>query len=122
MRAVLEPDRVLRRLRRATAALGLLTVVLAGVALWLAVDNPTVGDTGGDEHSCLAPWDTVLNDANNEPGGEPPSEADQIARRCERAGEERFDRAVSVGVATGAAAVAVLGAGVATSLRDRGVL
>lgn len=118
----MEPDLVLRRLRRATAALGLLTAVLAGMALWLAVDNPTVGDTSGGEHSCLAPWDTVLNDANNEPGGEPPLDADQVASRCERAGEERFDRAVMVGMASGATAVAVLGAGVATSLRDRGVL
>jgi len=113
-------DRVLQRLRRAAISLALLAAVLALVALWLVQDNPTINHTSrGDDYPCLAPYDTVLNDANNYPGGEPPPDGGHIERRCREAGQERFRTAIEVAVAAGAVAVS---AGVVALLayrRDR---
>lgn len=100
-------------------SLALVAVVLAGVALWLALDNPTISDTSRGEYTCLAPWDTVLNDADNYPGGEPPRDGDQIAERCREAGEERFNTAVMVLVGAGVVAVAAGVVGVVAHRRDR---
>jgi hypothetical protein len=98
-------------------ALLVLSALLAGWALVLAVDNPDIdGTSRGDDYTCLAPWDTVLNDADNSAGGEPPPDDDQIDARCRAAGEDRFDRAVQVGVA---AAVVMVLTGVAAVARHR---
>ena len=85
--------------------LGLTAALLGAAAWWLAFDNPEIdGTSRGDDYSCLAPWDTVLNDADNSPGGEPaPDEAD-VDSRCRDAGEQRF--ALAAGSAAGALGVA----------------
>ena len=90
-----------------------------GVALWLSVDNPAIAHTRRGHYVCLAPWDTVLNDANNEPGGEPPRDAAEIKMRCREAGEARFDTAVAFGVAAGAVALAAATVWVFHYRRDR---
>ena len=116
----LERDLTLRRLRRLRTGLVLLAVALAAVTLWLTVDNPAIRHTTrGDPYSCLAPWDTVLNDADNYPGGEPPPDGDQIEERCREAGEARFQTATTVGLAAGGAALAAGVVGVITYRRDR---
>ena len=49
---------------RLHVVLGLLAGALAVTAIWLAFDNPDIdGTSRGDDYTCLAPWDTVLNDA-----------------------------------------------------------
>src|SRR3954465_12568205 len=74
-------------------------VLLAVLAGWLLLHNPTIdGTSRGDAYSCAAPYDTVLNDADNVPGGEPATDADDIAARCRSAGQDRFGLAVGVGV------------------------
>ena len=103
----MERDRTLPRLRLGGFSLALLALALACGALWPALDNPTISNTSrGDNYPCLAPYDTVLNDANNFPGGESPPNGDQIAERCREAGEHRFDTATTRLVAGGVAAVA----------------
>lgn len=79
------------------AALACAALGLAVVALVLAVSNPSVDvpqrstDWYGATYECLAPYDTVLNGADNFPGGEPPPDADQIAADCRVAGWHRFE-------------------------------
>ena len=91
-------------MRRVIALLlSVMAVGLVGVALWLAVDNPTIADTSRGDYTCLAPYDTVLNDADNYPGGEPPPDGDEIASRCREAGQQRFDNAIAAGVTAGVA-------------------
>lgn len=76
---------------RLQAVLGLLAATLAATAIWLAFDNPDIdGTSRGDDYTCLAPWDTVLYDADNMPGGEPPPDAEEIDARCRDAGDNRF--------------------------------
>ncbi len=80
--------------------LPLVAAILAVAAVWLMFDNPDIdGTSRGDSYTCLAPWDTVLNGADNFPGGEPPSDGKEIAARCREAGQERFLAAVAVGSA-----------------------
>ena len=75
-------------------------VVLASMSIWLPFDNPEIdGTSRGDHYTCLAPWDTVLNDADNFPGGEPPADGEEIATRCRALGHDRFDLAVASGSA-----------------------
>jgi hypothetical protein len=91
---------------RLHVVLGLLAGALAVTAIWLAFDNPDIdGTSRGDDYTCLAPWDTVLNDADNMPGGEPPPDAQEIAARCRDAGQTRF----AVAGVSGSAAVALAG-------------
>lgn len=41
--------------------------------------------------TCLAPWDTVLDDADNRPGGEQyPAFVESVASDCGDAGRSRF--------------------------------
>lgn len=95
------------RLRPAIVLLGLLSALLVIGAFWLALDNPNIDNTSrGDQYTCAAPYDTVLNDANNVPGGEPPADSDGIAARCVDAGEARFSQSVASGV--GAIVLAVI--------------
>lgn len=100
-------------------ALAIAACVICVVALWLAVDNPTISGTSRGDYPCLAPWDTVLNDADNYPGGEPPPDDDEIAARCREAGEQRFHQAVTVGVAAGGVAIAAGVVGLLAYRRDR---
>ena len=88
------------------ATLGLVSVSLAITAIWLVLHNPTIEGTSRGDYACLAPYDTVLNDADNMPGGEPPPDGDEIGARCRDAGEARF--AQGVGVGGGAAVLAAL--------------
>lgn len=91
---------------RVPALLAALAAALAITAMWLTFDNPAIGGTSrGDSYSCLAPWDTVLNDADNYPGGEPPPDGDDIAARCRDAGQDRFAWAVASAFAASALAV-----------------
>ena len=111
---------MLRTLAIVAGLLAVVAVLLAAVAVWLATDNPDIGGTSfGDSYQCLAPWDTVLNDANNAPGGEPPPDSDEIAARCRAAGEDRFSQAVPFSIAAGVAAVAAIGVTYAHGRRDR---
>ena len=93
------------------ALLGVAAVVLATLATWLVLHNPTIDDTSrGDDYTCLAPYDTVLNDADNVPGGEPPVDSADIASRCVALGEERFATGTAAAVAAAMlAAVASVG-------------
>jgi hypothetical protein len=100
------------RVTRSISSTALLWCAAAAVVvgLWLAVDNPTIEGTSKGDHPCLAPWDTVLNGADNVPGGEPPRDADAIAQRCRDAGTVQFLEAVAVvvaGLGLGVAAVVV---------------
>jgi MYXO-CTERM domain-containing protein len=94
------------RVVRLHAVLGLLAAALALTAIWLAFDNPDIdGTSRGDDYTCLAPWDTVLNDADNMPGGEPPPDAEETGARCRQAGQTRL----TVAGVSGSAAVALAG-------------
>jgi hypothetical protein len=86
-----------------------LAAALTVTAVWLTLDNPDIdGTSRGDDYTCLAPWDTVLNGAHNYPGGEPPPDGEEIAARCRDAGRERFWWAVgSASSATVLAASAI---------------
>jgi hypothetical protein len=78
-------------------------MALALAGLWLAFSNPGIdGTSRGDNYTCSAPYDTVLNDADNVPGGEPTTDGDDNADRCQSVGQERF------GLAVGAVAAAIL--------------
>jgi hypothetical protein len=100
---------------RLRAILGLLAVALAVIAIWLAFDNPEIdGTSRGDDYTCLAPWDTVLNGADNLPGGEPPSDSEEIGSRCRDAGGQRF-----VGACVSGAAAVVLAGLAALAASDR---
>ncbi len=102
------------RSRRAFALLGLLAVVVALVATWLLLHNPTVKSTTLGGYTCSAPYDTVLLDADNVPGGEPPADADEVEARCIDVGKARFTQGLGLGVA------AVALAALATVLAVRG--
>jgi hypothetical protein len=96
--------------------LALLAGVLAIAALWLALDNPDIDNTSrGNNYTCAAPYDTVLNDADNLPGGEPPADSDSIAARCVDAGEARFVQSV----ATGLGAIVLTGNAAGLAVRAR---
>lgn len=90
--------------------LGALAALVVGV--WLAFDNPDITGTSRDRdgsYTCLAPWDTVINGADNVPGGERPPDADEIAERCRDAGTLQFWESVTVVVAgLGLAAAAIV--------------
>jgi hypothetical protein len=109
---------MLRGMKRRTNPLALMLLAaawLAVTALWLTFDNPDIdGTSRGDNYTCLAPWDTVLNDADNFPGGEPPPDGARIAERCRDAGHDRF----FVAMASGAAAVALVALSAAVSARS----
>ncbi|MGL5866743.1 MAG: hypothetical protein ACRCYX_12905 [Dermatophilaceae bacterium] len=86
--------------------LALVAGVLAVVAIWLLLDNPEIDDTSrGDGYSCAAPYDTVLNDADNWPGGEGAPDGNEIAARCIDAGRLRFTQSAVAGAAAALAAV-----------------
>lgn len=115
-----QPDPVLRRLAIVGWLLAAATLTLGVTALWLATDNPEIRHTSrGDLYPCLAPWDTVVNDADNRPGGEPAPDEDDINARCRAAGEDRFDQAEAFAIAAGVAAVAAIGVTYARGRRDR---
>jgi hypothetical protein len=86
-----------------------LVIALPVAAVWLAFDNPQIhGTSRGDDYGCSAPYDTVLNDADNFPGGDPPPDGEDIARRCREAGEHRFRLALGTAAATVPAGAALL--------------
>jgi hypothetical protein len=94
---------------RLRVVLGLLAAALAVIAIWLAFDNPEIdGTSRGDHYTCPAPWDTVLNGADNLPGGETPPDSEEIGVRCREAGGKRFVWACVSGAT--AVALAVLAA------------
>jgi len=99
------------RSRRAFALLGLLSVIVGVAALWLLLHNPTVESTSLGHYTCSAPYDTVLLDADNVPGGEPPPEGDAVVDRCLDVGKARFTQGLVVGEASiGLAALAAMAA------------
>jgi hypothetical protein len=71
-----------------------------------AASQPTVKSTSLGHYTCSAPYDTVLLDADNVPGGEPPVDADEVEARCIDVGQARFTQGLVVGAA--AAALAAL--------------
>lgn len=91
--------------------LTVLAIALPVAAVWLVFDNPEIrGTSRGDDYTCLAPYDTVLNGADNFPGGDPPADGEDIARRCRQAGQDQFNLAVasaSAGIAAGVAMLAI---------------
>ncbi|MEV8377461.1 hypothetical protein AB0P21_32275 [Kribbella sp. NPDC056861] len=89
--------------------LAVLAIALALAGIWLVFDNPDIhGTSRADDYTCLAPYDTVLNKANNFPGGEPPPDGEDIAHRCRQAGKDRFALAVGSASAAAVAGVALL--------------
>lgn len=71
-------------------------------AFVLALDNPTIRNTSLGAYTCFAPYDIVLNGAENDKGDYP--DGLDIAARCREAGEDRFLVAgvlAGVGVALG---------------------
>ena len=112
--------RVMNRSSSGTVALGLIvvTVALGFVALWGAFANPSIDSVGYSvPYTCRAPWETVLNEADNWPGGDPPADAADIAAWCRAAGEQRFAVARVAGIAALVAATAALAAGIAAARR-----
>ena len=108
------------RLSASVAVLGLATAALALIALWGAFGNPSINDTSfGVPYPCLAPWDTVLNGADNWPGGMPRADDADIAARCRAAGEQRFAIARGAGIAAVVAAAATFAIGIAATRRTR---
>lgn len=104
---------------RAVAALLLLAALALVVAgLLLTVANPTIderreweGSASEAPYTCLAPYDTVLNDADNVPGGEPAVNDATIAARCRAAGRDRYRQGATLaglGVLAGAGAAAAV--------------
>lgn len=92
------------RSRSLLGMLVLLTATLVVAAAWLVLHNPSIdGTSRGDDYPCLAPYDTVLNNADNVPGGEPAPDGDEIGTRCRSLGQKRFNQ----GLAAGSAAVAL---------------
>jgi hypothetical protein len=94
------------RSRPVLALLGLLSALCALVAFWLLLHNPTVKSTSLGGYTCSAPYDTVLFDADNVPGGEPSADADEVEARCIDVGQGRFAQGLVVG--TAAVALAAL--------------
>jgi hypothetical protein len=104
------------RSRPPVIVLGLLAAGVAIAALCLALNNPDIDNTSrGDNYPCAAPYDTVLNDADNVPGGEPPADSDSIAARCVDAGQARFVRSVAGGLG----AVVLAGTAAVLAVRAR---
>jgi len=103
------------RSRRVFAWLGLLSLVVAAVAVWLLLHNPTVKSTSLGHYTCSAPYDTVLLDADNVPGGEPSADADAVEARCMDAGKSRF----TAGFVVGGAAVALAALAALIAVRGR---
>jgi len=103
------------RYRRLPALLGILAAFCAIIGVWLIFDNPSVDSKSLGEYMCTAPYDTVLNDADNVPGGEPPPDADEVEARCIDAGEERFTQ----GSLAGGAAVMLAVLAAAFAVRQR---
>lgn len=97
------------RLRPALSALVLLSVVATVIAIWLLLHNPTVKSTSLGHYTCSAPYDTVLLDADNVPGGEPPADADEVEARCSDVGADRFTEGM-MALAAGIALAALAGA------------
>ena len=107
------------------AVLTAVAAVLALAAVWLVLHNPSIdGTSRGDDYTCVAPYDTVLNGHDNVPGGEPPPDSDRIASRCRAAGERWFAAGVATGAAAGVVLVVAAGLGgaglVARRRRPRG--
>lgn len=103
------------RLRTVALLLGLLSALFAVLALWLVLHNPTVTGPSSGDYTCSAPYDTVLNDADNVPGGAPPADGKVIEAKCIETGESRFTQGL---VGAGAAVVlAVLASGIAVRAR-----
>jgi len=97
-----------------------LSVGSAVAAGWLLLHNPTVASTSLGHYTCSAPYDTVLNDADNVPGGEPPPDADEVEASCLESAQSRFLWG-SVSVAAGA--MFAVGAGVTRRMSpDRRIL
>jgi hypothetical protein len=101
--------------RRVFALLPLLSLVVAAVAVWLLLHNPTVKSTSLGHYTCSAPYDTVLLDADNVPGGEPSADANAVEARCIDAGNARF----TAGSVVGGAAVAVAALAAVMAMRGR---
>lgn len=93
---------------------GLLAALLLGAAsAWLLVHQPKI-DTAGGTHTCLSPYDTVINGGDNTPAGNP-EDADSIAARCHDTGQNQF----WIGVPFGLAAIAVAVLSVVMTVRRR---
>ncbi|MGH1562019.1 hypothetical protein [Mumia sp. DW29H23] len=77
--------------------------VLALAAVVLAADNPDVpADPSWDgtaSYTCLAPYDAVLLNERDTPGGEQPPDYDELVRTCRQAQVERFTLAVGAALA-----------------------
>lgn len=103
------------RSRTVALLLGLLSALFAVLALWLMLHNPKVTGPSSGDYTCSATYDTVLNDADNVPGGEPPSDGKVIEAQCIETSESRFTQGL---VSAGAAAVlTVFASGIAVRAR-----
>lgn len=105
------------RSRPALVLPGVLAAIAAVASVWLLVHNPTVSSASMGAYTCSAPYDTVLLDADNVPGGEPPADADKTEARCIDAGKRQFVEGAFLGSA--AVALAALTAVLAARGRAR---
>ncbi|MCW2857280.1 MAG: hypothetical protein JWR52_2895 [Marmoricola sp.] len=95
--------------RLAALAGAVATCLLAVAAALLVVHHPTISNTSQGDFRCLAPYDTVINHADNAPHGVAPGDAAAIGARCQSIGDDRFVVAVVAAVASVAfAAVTVV--------------
>ncbi|MDQ6525424.1 hypothetical protein RB608_17510 [Nocardioides sp. LHD-245] len=96
-------------------------VVVTIVGFLLTVIHPTIDEgrqaRGAAEEpaTCLAPFHTVLDGADNFPGGEPPLNGESIAAKCREAGRTRYRQGI---VLMGVGGLAGLGVAIAV-LRSR---
>ncbi|WP_436700456.1 hypothetical protein [Nocardioides sp. BYT-33-1] len=96
-------------------------IVVTVVGFLLTVVNPTIDEgrqargAAEEPSSCLAPYDTVLNGADNFPAGEPPLNGESIAAKCREAGRTRYRQGVAL---IGVGALGGLGVAI-TVLRSR---
>ena len=114
------------RLKEFVGALVVVAVLLLAVGAWLAVDSPSVEVRAGDRlrgpdgtvGCVIAPYDTVLNDADASPGGSDRSSefTVEVREKCTEANRTRFRLAAGAGV-VGLGAMVAAGV-VARSLRS----
>lgn len=125
---VFESLRALLGASRSRALVAILIVasvslVVAGLAYWTV--NPTLTNTSrpdwgyNADYECLAPWDVVLNDANNSRGGEPRPDQDRMVERCDEVTNARFDRGTPFLGAGASLSVALAGGAVIARGRGR---
>jgi hypothetical protein len=102
--------------RAVVPVIAVVGVVAALAMIPLMMANPTVEARTTDESfQCLAPYDVVLNNASNDPDGDPGLPGEDISGECETVAHHRF----YAGLASGAVALVLLLAAIVIAVRRR---